>query len=686
MAATSSDGDLFVDFNTCLRTVRMDRSKTALSAVLGLLLVSRSAGETDADRVECAEVPGVCCRDPARVGSTGAQGSGVGLRMTPLAGNYGRATAPIAGMLVATLCFLGAAAPARAASTRYAVPGGSASDANCTSTGANCSLAHVLQDVVQAGDEVIVTPGTHDVGSMGAYIKTGATPLNIHGQDGQPRPRVTATSTGFVLRMCVVTTCAREGTIVRYLAIENLGTGGALGFFGGAVGSPVTIDDVHAIAGSAGLAILGFAQTGVTSEAVIRDTTAYATGTGINGSAITSDLNLTIRNVTAVATGSGSVGLLQLPNCNDGVGCTGDATTTVFNAILAGGPGGSDVRANSSTNMCGTCFGNVSLDYSNFDSVVSCSGCSISPAGSAHNQTASPLLVNEAGGDFHELSGSPTIDAGVDDPANGSTDPDGNPRKLGPATDIGAFESGRPLVVTEPATNVTLNGATLRGSVNPFGLSTTFYFQWGATTAYGNRIPATDQSAGNGTGAQAVSQDLAGLTPGTTVHYRVVAANSFGTVFANDQSFTTLVPGQSLDRTRPSISSLSLTHRRFRVASKSTPVSARTRAPLATTFRYSLSERARVTITIDRALPGRRVGRSCRKPTRSNRTRRRCTRYVRAGTLTRRNKGPGRVSTAFSGRIGRRKLALGSYRATVGATDAAGNRAKTQRVSFSVVR
>jgi hypothetical protein len=158
-----------------------------------------------------------------------------------------------------------------------------------------------------------------------------------------------------------------------------------------------------------------------------------------------------------------------------------------------------------------------------------------------------------------------------------------------------------------------------------------------------------------------------------------------GTVFGNDQSFTTLAPGPSLDRTPPSISSLSLTHRRFRVASKTTPVSARTRAPLGTTFRYSLSERARVTLTIHRALPGRRVGRSCRKPTRSNRTRRRCTRYVRAGTLTRRNKGPGRVRTAFSGRIGRRKLAPGNYRATVGASDAAGNRATTRKISFSVV-
>ena len=141
-----------------------------------------------------------------------------------------------------------------------------------------------------------------------------------------------------------------------------------------------------------------------------------------------------------------------------------------------------------------------------------------------------------------------------------------------------------------------------------------------------------------------------------------------------------------VDRTAPSISGFSLANRRFRIARGATPVSARRRVPLGTTFRYSLSEPATVTLTIERPLPGRRVGRSCRKPTRSNRSRRRCTRYVRAGVLTRRNKGPGRVSTPFTGRIGRRKLALGSYRATLGATDAAGNRARTRQLVFTVVR
>jgi len=413
----------------------------------------------------------------------------------------------------------------------------------CTNPGNNCSLKHVLEDVVQTGDEVIVMPGVHDADTDRFFVRSGVTSLNIHGQDGQLRPRITANSSLFVFSTCVVEPCVGNGTVLRHLAIDNTGTGGALAVWGAAAGSTLTIDDVHVVGGTAGLAILIFGQTGIKSSALIRNTTAHGRGAGINGSAITSQVDLTMRNVTAVATGMGADALVQSPNCNDGIGCHGNAVASVVNTVLAGGPGGSDVRTTTSTNGCPTgCFGNVSADYSDFDSLVDCTGCSSSPPGSAHNQTAAPLLVNVAGSDFHQQVGSPTIDSGVDDPANGTADSDGNPRKLGSATDIGAFEDGHPRVVTQPATNLTLNGARLLGSVNPVGFLTAYYFEWGPTTAYGNRVPATDASAGAATDTQGVSQDLQGLAPGTMVHYRLVAANSFGPVFGNDQSFRTLVP------------------------------------------------------------------------------------------------------------------------------------------------
>src|SRR5436190_23486811 len=58
---------------------------------------------------------------------------------------------------------------------------------------------------------------------------------------------------------------------------------------------------------------------------------------------------------------------------------------------------------------------------------------------SSSNQSASPVFDGVCCGNFHEIAGSPTIDAGQNDGANGSTDIDGDPRMIG-VTDIGADE------------------------------------------------------------------------------------------------------------------------------------------------------------------------------------------------------------------------------------------------------
>ncbi len=104
-----------------------------------------------------------------------------------------------------------------------------------------------------------------------------------------------------------------------------------------------------------------------------------------------------------------------------------------------------------------------------------------------------------------------------------------------------------------------------------------------------------------------------------------------------------------------------------------------------TEFRWRLGEAAAVRIAISRALPGRRVGGACRRPTRRNRGNRSCTRYKGVGTL--KAKGvPGSDKRAFSGRFGRRALSPGSYRAVIGAVDAAGNISKPRTTGLTVVR
>src|SRR4051812_20316179 len=135
---------------------------------------------------------------------------------------------------VLLLC-LSAAASASAV-TRNAAPGGSPSEVNCTTT--PCTLKHVLEDVVTTNDEVVVAPGTHDLTSTGLRLKNNVTGVNIHGQDGQPRPRVTSTGSLYTFGSCT-TTCVNDGLTLRHLAIDNQGTGGALSIFGGAGGNPV---------------------------------------------------------------------------------------------------------------------------------------------------------------------------------------------------------------------------------------------------------------------------------------------------------------------------------------------------------------------------------------------------------------------------------------------------------------
>jgi CSLREA domain-containing protein len=143
--------------------------------------------------------------------------------------------------------------------------------------------------------------------------------------------------------------------------------------------------------------------------------------------------------------------------------------------------------------------------------------------------------------------------------------------------------------------------------------------------------------------------------------------------------------GAPKDTTAPGISNVSVTRKRFRVGPNPTALSAR-KTPVGTVFRYALSEAAQVTLKIERPTKGRKVGRSCKKATRKLRKKPSCTRYVAAGATIKRNGVAGANSIAFSGRIGRKALRPGSYRATLGATDAAGNKATVRRVSFKIVR
>lgn len=111
----------------------------------------------------------------------------------------------------------------------------------------------------------------------------------------------------------------------------------------------------------------------------------------------------------------------------------------------------------------------------------------------------------------------------------------------------------------------------------------------------------------------------------------------------------------------------------------------RAAAKKGTTFVYSVTEPARVVFTIQQKAKGRRVRGKCRKPTRRNRSAKRCTRFVKRGAFAQNGK-LGQNRKKFSGKIGRKRLRPGRYRATLVARDAAGNASKPKRLNFRVVR
>jgi hypothetical protein len=94
-----------------------------------------------------------------------------------------------------------------------------------------------------------------------------------------------------------------------------------------------------------------------------------------------------------------------------------------------------------------------------------------------------------------------------------------------------------PVVVTRVATDVGERSAVLRGTVNPSGVSTQAWFEWGSTPDLGSTTPA--QSVGSGTNALPISAALAELAPGTLYYFRAAASNAGGTVRGSTLQFRT---------------------------------------------------------------------------------------------------------------------------------------------------
>lgn len=137
----------------------------------------------------------------------------------------------------------------------------------------------------------------------------------------------------------------------------------------------------------------------------------------------------------------------------------------------------------------------------------------------------------------------------------------------------------------------------------------------------------------------------------------------------------------------PGVTGFGLTNKRFVIDAKGAVVSAKT--PKGTTAKLMVNESATAKFTVERAEIGRKVGSLCRKKSRSNAKRKKCTRYVKVHSFSR-TIGAGSHAIPYSGRYklkGRTKtLPAGDYRLAAIVYDANGNTATVSPAKFTVAR
>ncbi len=306
-------------------------------------------------------------------------------------------------------------AVAGAATTYHVAPGGSGG--TCT-VAEPCNIVDALTKLAKAGDVVAAA------GNQGTYgLPNSPTMANIvvgqevtlEGEPGQPMPVLYTEANGLGVELGVAAKLvdfavhdeklfatavfAISGTTLeRVLATSNSGAGCAAPF------ESMVVDS--ACSGSVGI----FDDIGGGPTVVnLRNDTFYGSGEG---------------GLFAAAASTYVI----------------EAVNTIF---LSPGP---DIRADN----LGSATVEVAATHSSYSKPSEENGATVTPEGTLGNQTAAPMLVNAGAGDFHELAGSPTIDAALPSPANGSLDLDGNPRSLpssitcaGPGAalpDIGAYE------------------------------------------------------------------------------------------------------------------------------------------------------------------------------------------------------------------------------------------------------
>jgi hypothetical protein len=100
-------------------------------------------------------------------------------------------------------------------------------------------------------------------------------------------------------------------------------------------------------------------------------------------------------------------------------------------------------------------------------------------------------------------------------------------------------QAAAPTLTPVSATDIQGVSALVKGKVDPEGLSTTYYFEYGLQANFAGAVKTPTAEAGSGTDAAPARAAISGLSPSTTYHLRLVASNSSGTTTGTASTFQT---------------------------------------------------------------------------------------------------------------------------------------------------
>lgn len=289
-----------------------------------------------------------------------------------------------------------------AAEDRYASPAGAGPEP--CKRAEPCSLTTALSGTgAGAGDRVLLRAGTY-LPAASVLVNRA---LTVEPSPTPARPRIQL-GPGIEFRV------ANAAAVVR-----------GLDFIGPAVNTGTQLVDLNG--GTLERAVLigtgtDYRAARVANDATIRDSVITASGVDARG-VVTGGSGALLRNLTVFA-GAAAI------DVDDAEG--GNQAAVIRNTIATGLP---DIRVSEGLG------GNVTaiVDHSNYDVLTPSGGAAVTET---FNQTATPILVNPASGDYRQVPGSPTINAGTSNgsPAPGGLDLARTARLQGPAPDIGAYE------------------------------------------------------------------------------------------------------------------------------------------------------------------------------------------------------------------------------------------------------